>query len=99
MGGMMRAGVGPQVHTSAHHPSHPDWQCGKQKHCRKVICMADLNSPKVQKILHSKAFAHLATIGPKGEPQSSTMWFLWDGEHIKFTHTTERQKYRNIKRD
>lgn len=61
--------------------------------------MADLNSPKVQKILHSKAFAHLATIGPKGEPQSSTMWFLWDGEYIKFTHTTERQKYRNIKRD
>ena len=27
------------------------------------------------------------------------MWFLWDGEHIKFTHTTERQKYRNIQRD
>ena len=61
--------------------------------------MADLNNPKVQKILKSKAFAHLATIGPNGEPQSSVMWFLWDGEHIKFTHTTNRQKYRNIKRD
>jgi PPOX class probable F420-dependent enzyme len=61
--------------------------------------MADLNNPKVQKILKSKAFAHLATIGPNGEPQSSPMWFLWDGEHIKFTHTTTRQKYRNIKRD
>ena len=61
--------------------------------------MADLNNPKVQKILQSKAYAHLATIGPNGEPQSSPMWFLWDGEHIKFTHTTNRQKYHNIKRD
>ncbi len=61
--------------------------------------MADLNNPKVQKILHSKVLAHLATIGANGEPQSSPMWFLWDGEYIKFTHTTERQKYRNIQRD
>jgi len=27
------------------------------------------------------------------------MWFLWDGEYIKFTHTTTRKKYRNIQRD
>src|SRR5947207_11472930 len=66
---------------------------------REVCSMADLNSPKVQKILHSKAFAHLATVGAKGEPHSSVMWFLWDGEYIKFTHTTERQKYQNLKRD
>ena len=61
--------------------------------------MADLNNPKVQKILQSKQFAHLATVGPDGSPQSSPMWFLWDGEHIKFTTTTTRQKYRNIRRD
>ena len=61
--------------------------------------MADLNNPKVQKILQSKAFAHLATISPDGSPQSSPMWFLWDGEYIKFTHTTNRKKYRNIQRD
>ncbi|BCL77778.1 putative pyridoxamine 5'-phosphate oxidase [Ktedonobacteria bacterium brp13] len=61
--------------------------------------MADLNDAEIQKILHSKAFAHLATIGSDGAPQSSPMWFLWDGQHIKFTHTTQRQKYRNIKRD
>src|SRR5258708_795154 len=61
--------------------------------------MADLNSPKVQKILNSKTFAHLATVGPNGEPQSSVMWFLWDGEYIKFTHTTQRQKFQNLKRD
>lgn len=61
--------------------------------------MADLNNPKVQKILHSKSLAHLATLGANGEPQSSPMWFLWDGEYIKFTHTSERQKYRNIQHD
>lgn len=61
--------------------------------------MADLNNAKVQKILNSKAFAHLATVGPKGEPQSSPVWFLWDGEYIKFTHTTNRQKYQNIRRE
>jgi PPOX class probable F420-dependent enzyme len=61
--------------------------------------MADLNNPKVQKILQSKTFAHLATISPDGAPQSSPMWFIWDGEYIKFTHTTNRQKYRNIQHD
>ena len=66
---------------------------------RLYFMAADLNNPKVQKILQSKALAHLATIGASGEPQSSPMWFLWDGEHIKFTHTSVRQKYQNIKRD
>ena len=61
--------------------------------------MANLNNPKVQKILRSKEVAHLATIGPDGAPQSSPMWFLWDGEYIKFTHATNRKKYRNIQRD
>ncbi len=62
--------------------------------------MADLNNPKVQKILHSKAFAHLATISStNGEPQSSPMWFLWDGQHVKLTHTTNRKKYQNIIQD
>jgi PPOX class probable F420-dependent enzyme len=67
--------------------------------CREDFLMADLNNPTVQKILQSKAMAHLATIGPEGEPQSSPMWFLWDGEYIKFTHTTNRRKYQNIQRD
>ena len=61
--------------------------------------MTDLQNAKVQKILHAKGFAHLATIGPDGAPESSPMWFLWDGEHIKFTHTTNRKKYHNIQRD
>ena len=61
--------------------------------------MAGLNNQTVQQILQGKSFAHLATIGVNGDPQTSPMWFLWDGEHIKFTHTTTRTKYENIKRD
>lgn len=61
--------------------------------------MADLDNPKVQKILQSKQLAYLATLGNNGEPQNSPMWFLWDGEYLKFTHTTKRQKFQNIKRD
>ncbi len=61
--------------------------------------MADLHNPKVQKILQSKQFAHIATIRPDGSPQSSPMWFVLDGAYLKFTHATNRQKYRNIRRD
>ena len=61
--------------------------------------MADLNTPKVQKILHSKEFAHLAALGPDGAPQSSPMWFLWDEEHLKFTTTPTRRKYQHMQRD
>jgi PPOX class probable F420-dependent enzyme len=47
----------------------------------------------------TKSFAHIATIGPSGEPQSSPVWFEWDGTNIKFSLTTQRQKYRNLDRD
>jgi PPOX class probable F420-dependent enzyme len=47
-------------------------------------------------LLEQPGFAHLATVRPDGSPQSSVMWFDWDGERARFTHTSERQKYRNI---
>lgn len=50
-------------------------------------------------LLHSTAVAHVATIGPNGEPQVNPVWFGWDGEHIKFSQTKTRQKYRNLGRD
>ncbi len=54
---------------------------------------------KYKDILNSKAAAHVATIGPNGEPQSSPVWFGWDGEHVLFSLTKTRQKYRNLQRD
>lgn len=50
-------------------------------------------------ILTKRSFAHIATIGPNGEPQSSPVWIDWDGEFVKFSQTKTRQKYRNLQRD
>lgn len=47
----------------------------------------------------TRAFAHVATIGPNGEPQNNPVWFDWDGTHIEFSQTTARQKYLNLQRD
>jgi PPOX class probable F420-dependent enzyme len=52
-----------------------------------------------QDILNSTTMAHVATLGPRGEPQSTPVWFIWDGKQIKFSLTTTRQKYRNLQRD
>jgi PPOX class probable F420-dependent enzyme len=50
-------------------------------------------------LLESTALAHIATLGHHGEPQSNPVWFDWDGEHVKFSQTKARQKYRNLQRD
>jgi len=50
-------------------------------------------------LFESKALAHVATIGPHGEPQNNPVWFGWDGEHLLFSQTTTRQKYHNLHKD
>ena len=50
-------------------------------------------------ILRSTALAHVATIGPKGAPQVSPIWFSWDGTHMLFALNKIRQKYCNIQRE
>jgi PPOX class probable F420-dependent enzyme len=50
-------------------------------------------------ILDKKSFAHVATIGPKGQPQSSPVWIDFDGEYLRFSNLRSRQKYKNLKRD
>ncbi|MFI6578382.1 PPOX class F420-dependent oxidoreductase [Nocardiopsis sp. NPDC050513] len=52
-----------------------------------------------QDILTKRAFGHVATIGPQGEPHSSPVWIDWDGEFLKFSQTRSRQKLRNLDRD
>jgi PPOX class probable F420-dependent enzyme len=54
---------------------------------------------KFQDILASTTVAHVATLGPRGEPQNTPVWFLWDGQRLRFSLTTARQKYRNLRRD
>jgi PPOX class probable F420-dependent enzyme len=52
-----------------------------------------------QDLLERPLFAHLATLRPDGSPQSSVMWFAWDGRRVRFSHTRTRQKYRNLLAD
>ncbi|MEQ4719431.1 PPOX class F420-dependent oxidoreductase [Nonomuraea sp. B19D2] len=47
-------------------------------------------------LLHRPLFAHLATIGPDGAPNVNPVWTIWDGEHLRFTTTMDRRKYRNV---
>jgi PPOX class probable F420-dependent enzyme len=49
-------------------------------------------------LLERPLFAHLATVRPDGAPQSSVMWFAWDGSRIRMTHTRTRQKFANLAR-
>jgi PPOX class probable F420-dependent enzyme len=52
-----------------------------------------------EELLESTALAHIATIGPHGEPQVTPVWFGWDGQHVRFSQTKTRQKLHNLQRD
>lgn len=47
-------------------------------------------------LLEQPLIAHMATIGTDGGPQSSPVWYAWDGQRIRLTHTRTRQKFRNL---
>jgi PPOX class probable F420-dependent enzyme len=62
--------------------------------------MANSEVPESHRdLLERPLFAHLATLRPDGSPQSSVMWFAWDGERVRVSHTRNRQKYRNLEID
>jgi len=50
-------------------------------------------------LLHTTTLAHIATVGPQGEPQCTPVWFDWDGNTFRFSQTKTRQKFRNLQRD
>jgi len=47
-------------------------------------------------LLDLPIYASLGTIRPDDTVQVNPMWFLFDGEHLRFTHTTKRAKWRNL---
>jgi PPOX class probable F420-dependent enzyme len=62
--------------------------------------MTDVFPPQTHAdLLERPLFAHLATVRPDGSPQSSVMWFDWDGTRIRMTHTKTRQKFQNLTRE
>lgn len=49
-----------------------------------------------RRLLELPLYGHLGTIRPDDTVQVTPMWFEFDGEHIRFTHKTKRQKFRNL---
>ena len=48
-------------------------------------------------LLEHPLYGHLGTIRPDDTVQVTPMWFEFDGEHVRFTHTSKRQKFRNLR--
>jgi PPOX class probable F420-dependent enzyme len=61
--------------------------------------MTDVIPSSHKDILDKNGFLVLSTLGRDGSPQQSTVWYAWDGDALKVSTTTERQKHRNISRD
>ena len=56
----------------------------------------DIVPAEYRRLLELPLYGHLGTIRPNDTVQVTPMWFEFDGEHIRFTHTNYRQKYRNL---
>ena len=50
-------------------------------------------------LLDKKAFAHLATLMPDGQPQVTPVWFDHDGKYIRVNSAKGRVKDKNMRRD
>ena len=51
---------------------------------------------ELRNLLDEPNYGALGTVRPDGSVQVNPMWFEYDGEHLLFTHTTKRQKFRNL---
>ncbi len=58
--------------------------------------MNDLIPAGYADLLEGANYGHLGTIRPDNSVQVNPMWFEFDGENIRFTHTTKRAKFRNL---
>ena len=50
-------------------------------------------------LFKKKAFAHLATLMPSGQPQVTPVWIDYDGHHVVINTAAGRQKDKNLERD
>jgi PPOX class probable F420-dependent enzyme len=55
--------------------------------------------PPLRYLLDSTAVAFVSTIGPRGEPQTTPLWFLHTGGEVRISLVEGRQKLRNLRRD
>ena len=55
--------------------------------------------PESHRDLLDQPVATLATLDPDGRPQLTEVWFIADGDELKISLNTSRQKVRNLQRD
>ena len=55
--------------------------------------------PQTHKDLLGAQVGVLGTIGASGRPQLSATWFLAEGDHVKISLNTARQKVKNLQAD
>lgn len=60
---------------------------------------ADVIPTSHRDLLDQKGIAHVASLGPQGEPQSHPVWYDFHDGRLVVSTTTDRQKYRNVARD
>ncbi len=61
--------------------------------------MADVIPEKYKDLFDKKAFAHLATVMPDGNPQVTPVWIDYDGTHVLVNSARGRQKDKNMERN
>jgi PPOX class probable F420-dependent enzyme len=54
---------------------------------------------KVEKFLRGKHFGKIATVRKSGAPHVTPMWYMYEDGKLIINTTTDRVKYRNIRRD
>ena len=50
-------------------------------------------------LFQKKAFGHLATLMPNGQPQVTPIWIDYDGRYVILNTAAGRQKDKNLQRD
>lgn len=50
-------------------------------------------------LIENNQIVNLGTVGPKGEPQVTALWFVRDGDTVSMSINEARQKLKNLRRD
>ncbi|GLW06899.1 PPOX class F420-dependent enzyme [Microtetraspora sp. NBRC 13810] len=61
--------------------------------------MTEKISQELVDLLERPLYGSLGTVRTDDTVQVNPMWFEYDGDKIRFTHTTKRAKYRNLRRN
>ncbi|MBW3578173.1 MAG: PPOX class F420-dependent oxidoreductase [Actinobacteria bacterium] len=59
---------------------------------------ADVIPSSHRDLLDKAGFAHVASLGPDGNPQSHPVWYDFQDGQLCFSTTKSRQKFRNVSR-